>query len=229
MAFNVDEMKNDLLAGGLARPCNYVVYITSPFGDSVRQIAMRCERASLAGRNLATTPHILSGPKREMPYTGMYDDLDLTFMCSESMIERRFFEAWQSKVIDPYSNYVGYYDDYVTDITVFQLGVDGLASYGMTFQETYPKVIVAQELSYEASNSYHKLTITFAYHRHVRVINTGTGGSGLPSDIGSIDIGPGGKPGAYEDVLNDLSKSGSDIADELGNPTEGNNGASGNW
>lgn len=209
MSFSVDIMKNRLLAtAGISRPNRYMVYLTSPFGYSTQDLCLRCEATSLPGKSFATTPHTLMGSSREKPYNTLYETQELTFICSEGMNEEKFFNAWMGLIIDPYSGYVGYHDEYVTDLEIYQMGVDGMASYGVIFHEIYPKTVSPISLGYADDNAYNKLTVSFSYHKWTRVLDPSSKGSGIPNDIGNLNI---------PDINNQTNSvnSGSKVLDEI--------------
>ena len=51
-------------------------------------------------------------------------DLDLTFRIGQDMFERTFFEEWQDRIIDHETHALNYYENYVRDIYIAQLGPD---------------------------------------------------------------------------------------------------------
>lgn len=189
MAFNVLEMKNRLLQFGVARPNRYIVYLTSPFGTNIEEISLRCEATTLPGKSIATTTHTIYGASREKPYNQIFETQEMTFICSEGMNEKKFFDAWLSLIIDPTSGYIGYHDDYATDIEIYQMGTDGYASYGVKLHEAFPKVISPLTLGYAENDTYHKLTISFSYLYWTRVVDPQSkNNSGLSNDLGSANI-----------------------------------------
>jgi len=175
-------------SAGPAQPCHYVCNIIPPAamftkgalgliggalaGYAARQISILAESASLPGRQLMTTPHKLFGTKREMPVGVVYAPLNINFICTNSMIERTFFDVWHQFIISPTSQYMEYYQDYVGQIIIQKIGNDEaaqslvgqvLATYFL--EEVYPKSISEQELSYSGGDEYLKLSVEFEYAR----------------------------------------------------------------
>ena len=182
---------------GPSQPCNYIVTIVPPTGFftgeafvmdapisfaapvfsslstvGIRQLSLLAESASIPGRNIETTPHQIFGTKRQMPYGVTFDTMSITFICTNLMTERAFFDMWQQYIISPKSQYMNYYDSYVGAIVIQK--TDTSDSFGSelggaisiyTLEEAYPKTIQAQELSYSATDEYMKLTVEFSYAR----------------------------------------------------------------
>lgn len=194
--------------GGPAQPCHYVSVITPPpammaggelatklgvagavIGGALTvgatlNMAFMAESVSIPGRQFRTTNHYIYGSYRRMPVGVEYQPLMVTYICSNSMVERHFFDIWHQFIQSPTSQYMEYYNDYVGSITIKKLMNSGLlasttagsfppslnnpiveignvmATY--ILEEAYPVSIQAQELSY-ASDDYLRLTVEFSY------------------------------------------------------------------
>lgn len=195
---SIDAIKSVLNTNqGPSQSCNYVVTVVPPKGFfsgaafaidapaslaapvfsslsfvGIRQLSLLAESASLPGRTISTTPHQIFGTKREMPYGVTFDTMSITFICTNLMTERAFFDIWHQYIISPKSQYMNYYDNYVGALIIQK--TDNSDSVGSTIgravstyflEEAYPKTIQAQELSYGATDEYMKLTVEFSYAR----------------------------------------------------------------
>lgn len=174
--------------GGPAQPCHYVCNIIPPqtmFTDGAvgiigaplaffasKQVSLLAESISLPGRQLMTTPHKIFGTKREMPYGVVYAPMSINFICTNSMIERTFFDVWHQFIMSPTSQYMEYYQTYVGQIVIQKIANDEsaqslvgqvVATYFL--EEVYPKSISEQELSYSSGDEYLKLSVEFEYAR----------------------------------------------------------------
>ena len=199
--------------GGISEDSKYFVFITPPkimslsggilenfpgdFTDIVSAAAsiyevfslgIAAERVNLPGKQFMTTPHIMYGTRVKLPYGIMYDPLSISFICTNKMSERKFFDQWHRLITDPTNNYWNYYDDYVTDIWIAKLppglpsiaeGIEIVAGaifggalgaeeaaqlYLLQVQEAYPIAISSQEMSYDG-DSYLTLNVEFSYRR----------------------------------------------------------------
>jgi hypothetical protein len=58
---------------------------------------------------------------------------------------------------------MGYYDDYVGTIQIYQLDEQNERRYGVELIECFPKTIAAQTFDYSAVNQQQKVSVTFSY------------------------------------------------------------------
>lgn len=168
MSFNINLLKTAINAqGGIAEANKFYMHISRPAAFGLftwpPHLALFCEISELPGRQMLSTPQVIYGSQRKMPYGAIYNDLQASFICTESMIERRCFDAWQSAIQDPTNNYMNYYDQYVTDIHIFKLNADGIPTYGIRCEEAYPVTIETQQLNWGNTNDYLKLNVQFSY------------------------------------------------------------------
>ena len=145
------------------------LFKTGLLTSKARQVSILAETISIPGRQLLSTEHRIFGTVRKMPYGVLYEDLTATFICTNSMIERTFFDVWQQLIISPGSQYMEFYENYVGSIVIQKISNnvkpnknEKLATY--VLQEAYPISIQSQELSY-GDTEYLKLTVQFAYSR----------------------------------------------------------------
>jgi hypothetical protein len=189
-------------------------------------VSIMATEVSLPGRSLATQPFSMYGTTRKMPYAAIYDDLMITFLCSNSMVERAFFDVWFSYIMNPRRQYMHYYKDYVSTIAVIKLAPDpiysgvsaSLANYA--FLEAYPLSIETQNLSYD-SDGLLTVTVNFAYRRWTTAIETAVGFfSASPAATDATQaFEQGFKDTVNNDksVVTDLRKSYDQIKSSLGN------------
>lgn len=171
--FRIDDFAASIRSG-LAAPSRYKVEFTFnrrmlQFTNltTVNQLAFVCTQAELPGKKIDTSNDQTYGPMRKMAFGAIYDDLTLTFLCTNGMLEREVFDRWMSMIVDPSSNYMTYYDDYKStiNITTLQNTKVGQPTYNITVEEAFPISINQQQLSYENVNSVLTLVVTFAYRR----------------------------------------------------------------
>jgi len=151
----------------LARPSKFDVNIPVPLGmvpyrGTSRMLTMRCENAELPGRTIATTSMKIYGVEEKFPYMSSYNDLSLTFIVSDDMKEKLFFDAWLNW-INPNTSYnLKYKQDYSVALRINQYDVENKVSYSVDLVDAYPIAVNGLDLNWSA-DGYHKLTVTFAY------------------------------------------------------------------
>lgn len=137
-----------------------------------RQLSILAESAELPGRQFETTPHRIFATVRDMPYGLTYKNVMVTFICTNLMYERTFFDYWHQKIMNPSSQYMEYYENFVGSVVIQKL--DNSNSFQSTageifstyvLEEAYPVSIQEQTLNAGEKDSYLKLTVEFSYAR----------------------------------------------------------------
>jgi len=153
---------------------------------SARSLQIMCQVASFPGVNVDTAELKAGGKPRKMAYGLSYDNADFAFVVSGDMREKKIFDYWIKTVVDPTTAAVGYYDDYIVDITIEQLDVWGNSTHGVILEDAYPVVVTPMELDMGSANTAAMLRTSFTYRRQVPMDKdvTERTASGLP---GSAD------------------------------------------
>lgn len=151
----------------LARPNRFDVNVPIPIGllpyrNIGRTLSMRCENTELPGRSISTTSMKIYGAEEKYPYQTTFNDISLTFIVSDDMSEKKFFDAWLNW-INPTINYnLKYKADYAVALTINQYDVTNKLSYSITMLDAFPIAVNQMDLDW-SSDGHHKLTVTFAY------------------------------------------------------------------
>jgi len=170
MAGSIAEFKASFV-NELARPNKFDVFIPIPKGLSginPELLTFRCESADLPGRAFATTTQKIYGPEEKFPYQTTYNDINMTFICSDDMREKLMFDNWLN-LVNPTDGYnFNYKDDYKSDIEVRQYNVRNFISYQVKLLKAFPIGVSDLQLDW-SSDGYHKVTVTFSYKEWIYV------------------------------------------------------------
>ena len=135
-----------------------------------------CKGITMPDRTM-TTEAVVTGPgaPRHFVTDHTYGDLTATFFADKYLRERQYFELWQKSAFNSLSNNYEFYDNYVSDIDLFNLGQfanskgsseDPAArddvTHGVKLYDCYPVQIGAPALSYD-NNNIIEFTVTFKY------------------------------------------------------------------
>ena len=162
---------NDFLASfktDVARPSRFDVIIPVPvklmaYYSTARNLSFRCESAELPSVTFETLEQKIYGPTEKYPRQKNYNESTLTFMVSDDMGEKLFFDAWM-ELINPSSTYnFPYKRDYSTEISINQYDVGGEESYSISLEDAFPISVNQLDLDWSNVESYHKLSVVFAY------------------------------------------------------------------
>jgi hypothetical protein len=166
MPASITEFKSSF-STDVARPNKFEVEIPIPIGmipylGTQRRLRLRCETADLPGRSLATTGLKVYNIEEKFPYMTTYPDITMTFIVSDDMKEKKFFDAWINW-INPSVHYnMKYKNDYAVNVRINQYSVTNKATYSVDLQDAFPVGINDLNLDW-SSDGYHKLSVTFAY------------------------------------------------------------------
>ena len=132
---------------------------------NLSDISLRIESINLPGRNLATTTDTnIYGPTREVVNGVSYaEDISIVFLASSDLRERKFFEEWQNRAINPATWDIGYYTDYVGIIEIYLMDKNGKRLFGVKLHEAFPKTIGPTPLSNAQKNTLIKTEVSFAF------------------------------------------------------------------
>lgn len=162
---------NDFIASfktDVARPCRFEVMVPIPiklmaYYGTAKNLTFRCESAELPSVTFETLEQKIYGPTEKYPRQKNYNESTLTFMVSDDMKEKLFFDAWV-ELINPSSTYdFPYKMDYATAITINQIDVTGKVSYSISLEDAFPISINQLDLDWSSIETYHKLSVVFAY------------------------------------------------------------------
>jgi len=151
----------------LARQNRFDVSIPIPLGliqyvGTTRRLNYRIENANLPGRTITTTEQKTYGPIEKYPYLSTYNDIDLTVIVDGDMNQKLFFDAWINFINPTLSNNFRYKTDYATTISVNQYDQSNNLTYTVALFDAYPISMNQLDLDW-GNDSYHKLSVTFAY------------------------------------------------------------------
>lgn len=151
----------------LARPHHFDVSVALPpnLGDykrSERALSLRCESTELPGRSLMTTSMKIYGVEEKFPYMSSYNDISLTFIVSDDMIEKKIFESWLNFIHPTATFNFKYKYEYARDMVITQYDLKKKMSYQVILKNAYPIAVNPLSLDW-GSDGYHKLNVTFVY------------------------------------------------------------------
>jgi hypothetical protein len=165
---SLSQFKNSFTLD-IARPKLFDIIIVPPTGlqnyiGIARNLTFRCESTQFPSRTFATTEQKFgTNPVEKHAYQTTYNDIEISFIVSEDMSEKKFFDAWMN-LINPTASFdFNYRNDYITDFYVFQYdGTQTIKTYSIALLDAFPISVNQLDLDWSNDN-YHKLSVTFAY------------------------------------------------------------------
>lgn len=136
--------------------------MTTP--QMMKNISMKCKSITMPGRNLDTEPDTnLYGPPRQNVSGFSFAEITGTFFLSNDLQERRYFEAWQELAFNRSSWSMGYYNDYVGSLEIYQLDLQDRRRMGVKLFDVFPKTVGGLNYDYGTTNQVTTLDIGFSY------------------------------------------------------------------
>ncbi len=173
MAFQtIEKFKSRILTSGLASPNKFEVSITNApimrsFDGQIQDIAIMCESVSIAGRTVQSTLDTTYGYRREIPYNfPTYNPVTLSFLCSEGLKEKVFFDIWNDMIIPESWGFDNeYYDNIIGTMEVKTLNRTNsdTNNYTITYNEVYPKTVSSVEFNHSTQNATLRVNVEMAY------------------------------------------------------------------
>ena len=237
---------------GIARPNRYLVrfYLPqkyklgsgyTPVGDfdegvpkndmtsleMTRNVGMMCNKVTMPSRDINTKASMMYGPAREMPYAYSFPgNVEMTFYGDKFMRQRVFFEEWQKSIYNLETHNLNYYDDYVGQVDIYQLGAfesnddRDRVTYAVRLYEVYPSTIGSLEYSYGANDTGHNIPITFNFRSWYNLTTDQVDGATVGSAFGDVPSIKTAKDfGLFGGILNklppELKRAGRDVLGQV--------------
>ena len=167
-------------SNGLAKANKYEIDIIAPAnhpgGTNNRHLNLLCNAITMPGHNLQQqTQRLATEPAREMVQSRSFaGNITASFYLDQSLELKSWFDKWLELAINPATHKARYYDDYIGEMNIYQLGGKG-RTYGIKCEEVYPATITPIEYSYDSTDTIALLSIEFAYRRWREIDDTESG------------------------------------------------------
>lgn len=188
-----------------------------------RRVRAFCSAIEMPDRDVQLKEVRQHGPTHKIAFDHKSNDITATFYTDKFMRERSYFEAWQESAFSLTSHNYNFYDNYVSDINIFQLG--NFASrnerddvtYAVQMFSCYPKTISPVSYSHE-ENAIQTFQVTFSHRYWINYFLDRQGNIELgQSDFRDVTVKS--KYGALGGLLNklppELRRAGRDVLEGL--------------
>ena len=166
----ISDLRSSL--GSIVRPNHFSVSLSvtdtvlaaTTGVDISETLSLRCEKAELPGRTIATSDDTSIGTSLKLPYDMTYNDIQLSIICAEDMIERSFFEKWMTFIVKR-NGTVAFHSDYAkgNTLTVSQLDDKGTPKLTYVCRDIYPIAITPMNATWEENDTYQRFGVTLCY------------------------------------------------------------------
>ena len=171
--YGIETLKSKI--GGFAKGNRYnVSFAGLPAGLSTavnENLQYVCESVSLPTKGIASNPHDIYGPPREIPYRETFTEAALSFILDDAFTVKRFFDTWQENIINPETGNVNYWNNFVATINITRLSNDATNfeaatdKYKIELREAYPSAVGEIALGHTQGGEILRLSVTFKYRK----------------------------------------------------------------
>ena len=170
---NINDFLARVSSTGFARANRVTVEILPP-SELIRLIPIAvvaaktltytAEQVTLPGRILQASDINIYGPPIKAPTRTLYNDLNITFLCDNFMVQRAFFDRWINFINPSEQGFnMRYRDDYIGKINIYQMDEQGNKSnYGISLYEAYPLIVNDMGGNW-VDNEVQRLQVQFSY------------------------------------------------------------------
>jgi len=173
-----------------------------------RNVRAFCNSISMPDRDIQTKEIRHHGPAYKIAFDYKSADITAQFYTDKFLRERSYFEMWQAAVFSLKSHNYNFYDNYVSDVNIFQLGQFASrnerddVTYAVKLFDCFPKIIGPVTYSYETNAvQTFEVTFTFRYWVNYGLTQAGNIELGTPN-FRSVDVKSG--AGLFGGLLNKL-------------------------
>ena len=190
-----------------------------------RRVRAFCSNISMPERELVSKDvRHGNAPPRKIVYDFTTGDITATFYLDKFMRERSYFELWQKAAINTTTSYnVNYYDNYVSNLNIFQLGQFASrqerddVTYGVQLLDAFPNSIGSVEYSHDG-NTVQTVEVGFKYRNWINYFIDQQGNIELGSPVGRVPTIKT-KGGIFGGLINklppELRRAGRDVLNDL--------------
>ena len=132
-----------------------------------KQITLTCLLTDIPGYQEQTTNASYGGYSRKVAYSRSLNDFSTSFLVLGNFTEKKLFDAWSNLIMAESNNIAGYYDDYITDISIDALNNKDEIIYSIQLLEAYPTIVSSLRLNRADQNQQMILDVNWSYHRAV--------------------------------------------------------------
>lgn len=172
---NINDFLSQIRTTDFARSNRFeAMFLPPPFmtdhqtsqGPSPKLISMMVEDAMFPGLLIGTRPFRINNLNEQranvIDFGG--DSITFTFLCDTSWTAKDFFGDWMRKIINPYSRYVSYPEEYYSEIDLVSLNNEDEVIAHWKIYDAFPRSIAPITAS-STNSEVLRMPVTFAYKR----------------------------------------------------------------
>ena len=180
MSFDIQKLR-DITAprGGLATTERYEVSFkklpTILQNEAiVRDLTFYCDSVALPTKSINASDKMIYGTSYQMPYRHAFQELSLSFYLTNDMEQKKFFDTWQTLIIDPLTGDLGFHNDYTCDIDIKKFrrtdSTFNTPDYQVRLERAWPSIVAEVQLTHGGGSEIGRLPVTMQYKKWLAVV-----------------------------------------------------------
>lgn len=169
-----DYARTNMYSVQISKPPAMVFYNGSDKVVTTEDLAYRAKSVSLPGKSLGTIEARRFGPVFKVANDLIVDTVAISFVCSPSHLEHRFFEGWISAIMGRVPDAgrqdytLSYYETYIGSVDIIPLDRKGKEDgVHVTLLEAYPTNVGPIALAWGESSEIATFDVTFSFRDYV--------------------------------------------------------------
>ena len=152
----ITEFSKQLMKRGVAKLYRYKLELTPPSkisngpwystlgvnSEVSKYLEFQCTSVISPSTNIN-----LEGDLREIPISPTFEEMRLSIRCGEDLMEKKFFDAWYSSIVNPDNFTVSYLDEISTKLKLYRYDNKGNVLYTQEFIDAYPRSVSGAEFN----------------------------------------------------------------------------------
>jgi hypothetical protein len=131
--------------------------------NSQGAVQIACASCTMPGRTLMHYPHTQHSAPFNVPFSQQYEPITFTFYANKDLNQRKFFDIWQTAVININDNSLNFFVEYTQDMMIWQLDRHGDKTYGVQIYAAWPMTIAEMQYESGASDTGVMVNVTMSY------------------------------------------------------------------
>lgn len=176
MTFTTKEFFAKITKDGLSRPNRFSVIIHLPKilknPDDSKTLSMMCMQTEMPSKTINTSETKYNGNIKKLAMSKLYYQQQFVFAVDSRMKEKDIIDDWMNGII-PDTHELEYYDNYTSEIEIYQLDQQDKPIHGVKIKGCFPVICNPLTLSNSDTNTVHQLMVQFAYETWDIILKNG--------------------------------------------------------
>ena len=161
--------------GGFATNERYQVIFSDipsgidPDSKTNRRLQFLCDSVAIPTKSIAAQDKFIYGTAYQVPYRQTFAELSMSFMVTDTMKEKTFFDNWQKKIVDEQTGDLKFHNNYTCEITVskFSKTTNDFINptYQIKIEKAWPSIVAEIQLNHSGGSEIVRLPVTFQYKK----------------------------------------------------------------